>query len=103
MPNRYSIVATKYTGLPESFMMDLKPGEPAVLVREPGNVVDRNAVAIYIRGQRVGYIPRANNTVLANFIDQQGTMAQDSALPAEKQITGVFVRSPNSGYPQVEV
>lgn len=112
MPNRYSIVGTNFTGIPESFIMALQPGIVATLVREPRNEHDANAVAVWIEGRRVGYVPKKNNAVLARFIDANGTsgliapaLAMDGKLldPDAKQLAGKFVRSPNSGYPQVEV
>lgn len=112
MPNRYSIVGTNFTGIPEKFMQELQPGTPAVLAREPTNAYDPNAIAVYVDGRRVGYVPRKNNATLARFIDEHGevgllpvALAQDGKLvdQAAKQLAGKFVRSPNSGYPQVEV
>lgn len=111
MPNRYSIVGTQFTGVPESFVAALKPGTPAVLVREPENPHDPNAIAIYVEGKRIGYVPKKQNAVLAQFIDQKGSIvpklsptvgiAADSA--GVRSINGTFVRSPNSGFPMVEV
>lgn len=107
---RYSIVGTNFTGIPESFMMELQPGENAVLVREPNNQFDPNAVAVWIKGHRVGYIPRKQNAVLAAFIDQNaqmlnysGAMDQVGEVDVAKAIPAVFRRSPNSNYPMVEV
>ena len=39
------------------------------LVREPDNEHDADAVAVHLDGQRVGYIPRRHNTVLARLLD----------------------------------
>jgi hypothetical protein len=112
MPNRYSIVGTQFTGIPESFVAALKAGTPAVLVREPANPHDPNAIAVYVDGRRIGYVPKKQNGVLAQFIDQQGTdgllvpaLAMDGAKidGAAKQLAATFVRSPNSGFPMVEV
>ena len=106
MPNRYSIVGTQFTGVPESFVAALKPGTPALLVREPANQHDKNAIAVYVDGTRIGYVPKKQNAVLAQFIDQQGgimQLAMDAAPTTEKAIAGTFVRSPNSGFPMVEI
>ena len=104
MPNRYSIVGMSYRlkdGFDAyGFMKDLPVGTIATLVREPNNAHDPNAVKVVIEGQHVGYVPKSHNKVLAQFIDAHGVMAMDEAV---KTLKGIFVRSPNSGYPMVEV
>ncbi len=109
MPKSYSIVGTQFTGTPKSFLAGLQPGTAAVLIREPTNKYDGNAVAVWIEGRRVGYIPKAQNVTLAQYIDQAGVGQVDGgALMAMDQnatraITAKFTRSPNSGFPMVEV
>ena len=49
---------------------DLDADQPLVLTREPHNPYDDMAVAIYWKSGKLGYIPRENNTVIANIIDQ---------------------------------
>lgn len=103
MPKNYSIVGTQ-NYVDERFMMELKPGTPVLLVREPTNQYDPAAVAVFIDGKRIGYIPKKQNGVISQFIDQQGrteTIAQDSAL--HRTLPAKFIRSPNSGFPMVEV
>lgn len=104
----YSIVGMNWTKT-EDFVAALKVGTGVTLVREPGNAHDANAVAVWIDGRKVGFIPRKTNVALSQYIDQVGEpwgspdMAQDSAVKTEKAIPAKFVRSPNSGYPQVMV
>lgn len=103
----YSIVAMNKIGT-EEIVKALPVGTPVTLVREPHNVHDRNAVAVWADGRRIGYIPMKQNLVLAQFIDQHPTrnMAMDSMTGARADVHAIdakFVRSPNSGYPQVEV
>lgn len=100
MPKSYSIVAINHAKA-EEFVKTLVSGVVATLVREPENPFDCNAVAVWVEGRRIGYIPKKQNTVLAQFIDQSG-MAMDSVAGA-KGLPGKFIRSPNSGYPMVEV
>lgn len=45
---------------------------PCVLVREPDNPHDPNAVAVQVDGWKVGYIPRENAANLARRIDSIG-------------------------------
>lgn len=116
MSKNYPIVATQYGDLTEAEVQAIQPGAALVLVREPDNKYDKNAVAIYLDGRRVGYVPKNQNGVLAQFIDQQGRdalvfgarpeappMGADANIQARKAIDGKFVRSPNSGFPMVEV
>lgn len=109
----YSIVGINHTKK-EEFVAALQAGKPVLLVREPNNKYDRNAVAVWIDGQRVGYVPRNQNTILAGFIDDVGkpwdqpVMAQDGVNAAPpvtwpKTLPAKFVRSPNSGFPLVEL
>lgn len=103
----YSIVGMNYIKT-EDIVAALKPGAAITLVREPNNEHDKNAVAVWANGQRVGYIPKKQNLVLAQFIDQQPirSMAFDSGTGFKTDVRAVdakFVRSPNSGYPMVEV
>lgn len=48
----------------------LNPGDPLTLVREPDNPYDERAVALYWKDDKLGYIPRADNAVIANLMDQ---------------------------------
>jgi len=49
----------------------LKPGQPIFLKRQPHNPYDEKAIEIYWQGQKLGYMPRADNVVIANLMDQQ--------------------------------
>jgi hypothetical protein len=111
----YSIVGMNYIKT-EDIVAALKPGTAVTLVREPNNEFDKNAIAVWVDGQRVGYIPKKTNEALAGFIDQTGeiwdepigvapALALDSRprVVGMKSIPAVFIRSPNSGYPMVSV
>jgi HIRAN domain len=109
----YSIVGQKHRGF-DPYLTGTLPGTPVVLVREPGNKFDPNAVMVWIDGKHVGYIPSKDAAALAPFIDQTGTPWQEPVKMAADGVTGqivshprtisaVFVRSRNSAYPQVEV
>lgn len=112
----YSIVGQKHRGL-DPYLAGTLPGTDVVLIREPGNKFDPNAVMVWIDGKHVGYIPSRENAALAKFIDQDGlelpfqTAVIDTASVAvgniavrlHRGIHAKFARSPNSGYPMVEV
>lgn len=111
--NTYSIVGMNWCKS-EDFVARLNVGADVVLAREPDNPADPLAVAVYVDGRKVGYVPKKQNAALAQFIDQRGepwsppAMASDSAvtpaIPSPRPaISAKFARSPNSGYPQVEV
>ncbi|MDO4442613.1 MAG: HIRAN domain-containing protein [Slackia sp.] len=46
----------------------LKPGKKLDLVAEPDNPHDSNAVAIYRKGIKLGYIPRDSNAFIAQLL-----------------------------------
>jgi hypothetical protein len=48
----------------------IHPGDRITLKREPHNPHDRKAIALYWHDEKLGYIPRADNSVIANFLDQ---------------------------------
>lgn len=111
----YSIVATEHCGAKAKELIKiLKPGTALVLVREPANKFDKNAIAVYADGEKIGYIPKNKNILLAAAIDAGGRAwtapqpvgAMDSHpenVPVHKAVDGKFKPSPNSAFPQVEV
>jgi hypothetical protein len=40
------------------------------LVREPNNPHDANAVAIYFQKDKLGYVPRGENSAIAQMLDR---------------------------------
>lgn len=66
----------------------IKPGDPLVLVREPANPHDRNAVRVDWRGATLGYVPRSENAQVARQLD--------AGTPLAARITKVqHTRAPN--------
>ena len=49
---------------------EIKVGDPLVLMREPDNPHDPNAVRVEWRGEKLGYVPRADNVDLARHMDR---------------------------------
>lgn len=113
---RLSIVGAKFRGL-DAYLAGIQAGAPAYLVREYGNRFDANAVQVWVDGKHVGYIPKANNPAIAAHLDglpalaiKANPLANDSRMTDEGRDSLVgrpllavkFVRSPNSGFPQVE-
>ena len=116
MTKTYSIVGQKHRGL-DPYLAGTLPGTDVVLVREPDNKFDPNAIMVWIDGQHVGYIPSKDAVALAQFIDQNGSelpiqrrIADDADTATTvvvttiyRAINGKFARSPNSAYPQVVI
>lgn len=49
---------------------EMKIGDPLVLVREPDNPHDANAVRVEWRGTKLGYLPRRENRAVAAEMDR---------------------------------
>ena len=98
---RYSIVGQKHLGL-DPYLTGILPGTPVVLVREPTNAYDPNAIQVWIAGERVGYLPKGDAAKLAPTMDQlpKRSLALDSSGESVRAIDATFARSPNSAYPQ---
>lgn len=48
----------------------LRVGQTIKLAREPSNIHDSLAVAVYSGGAQLGYVPRAENAVVARMMDR---------------------------------
>lgn len=70
-PNLYALVGMKHRGT-EALVLSLPPDAPLVLIRDPANKYDPNAIQVWARGRHVGYISKNQNAVLARFIDEHG-------------------------------
>ena len=53
---------------------ELRLGKRLNLVREPANDYDPDAIAVQLGHQRIGYVPRRHNTVLARLLDAGKTL-----------------------------
>ena len=49
-------------------------GAPLELVREPSNPHDADAVAVYFKTKKLGYVPRAENCAVAQMLDRGETL-----------------------------
>jgi hypothetical protein len=48
----------------------LEPGRVVDLKREPGNPFDYDAVEVYHENEKIGYIPRSDNMLIAQLMDK---------------------------------
>lgn len=119
-PQRYALVGMKHRGA-EVFVAALPPDAPLLLLREPQNKYDANAVQVWAKdGQEwrhVGYISKDQNAVLARFIDSRGVqtalpqrpeIAKDGAMPSDAVIdtqaaVGARLHKGNNKWPLVEL
>ena len=63
---------------------DIQVGDALTLIREPHNRHDRNAVRVEWRGRKLGYVPRAENRVVAAALDRgEPLVARIAALVAD--------------------
>lgn len=53
----------------QSAVEKVERGDIAILIPEPENVHDGNAIRVEVRGEKVGYIPKGWNTDLLECID----------------------------------
>lgn len=54
----------------EAIWPDLHVGEEVSLIRESFNRHDRDAVAVYFGNDKLGYVPRAENSTTAQMLDR---------------------------------
>ncbi len=54
----------------EALVKSLLVGERVKLIPEPDNPHDENAVMIFARGEKIGYVPREDNEVFVYAINQ---------------------------------
>lgn len=54
----------------ERLWRELREGDALTLAREPANPYDPMAVRVDWRGQKLGYVPRIENTAVAQMLDR---------------------------------
>lgn len=52
----------------EALLKTLLVGERVKLIHEPDNPYDENAVMVFARGEKIGYVPREDNKVFVHAI-----------------------------------
>jgi len=76
---------------------EMKAGDPLTLVREPDNPHDSKAIRVEWQGEKLGYLPRAENRSVAEELDRGGRVeARIAALrehrdPWQRVLIEVFV------------
>lgn len=102
--NQYFIVGEKFRPQEcRDLLESLPDGEPLLLVREPGNKHDANAIRVHARGMHIGYVRGSQAEALAPLIDRAGAdMALDGVGPA-KTVAARFHRTPNHKVPALSL
>lgn len=77
----YTMVGMQHRGS-DAVVSDLHHHESLLLLREPGNAFDRNAIQVWARGQHVAFIPKKENVALAALMDERGRSIQDFKMNA---------------------
>lgn len=62
------LAGSQYYAVSEAWA-DIRVGDRLVLVREPANRHDRNAIRVEWNGRKLGYVPRAENRAAARALD----------------------------------
>ncbi|MGV8134352.1 MAG: HIRAN domain-containing protein [Mangrovibacterium sp.] len=74
----------------------LREGDQLSLKREPQNRYDRNAVEVYLKSKKLGYLPRKENKIIARMMDQginiKGRLMKINfgSAPYQKVMTEIF-------------
>lgn len=71
MKASYSIVGMEHRGA-GTLVASLPFGEPLVLIREPTNAYDRNAVQVWAQATHVGFVRATEARGLARAMDEAG-------------------------------
>lgn len=64
-----TVAGTSHIPNIEDLADHIKEGTELSLVRNAGNKHDKNAVALYLNGQRVGYVSKEKNEIIAHMMD----------------------------------
>jgi hypothetical protein len=81
----------------QSLWVQFHVDAPLQLLREPDNAHDRSAVAIHFAGQRIGYLPRLENTAVSQMLDRGESLTahvvalQESRNPWQRIRLAVWV------------
>ena len=76
---------------------EIKAGDALTLIREADNRHDRNAIRVEWRGRKLGYVPRAENRVIAAALDAGDRLSarvssiNDNKNPWQRVAFEVFV------------
>lgn len=65
------LAGSQYQDLKNHVVPKLQENDPLLLIREPDNYHDKNAIAVYTTsGLKLGYLPREHNLILSRLMDE---------------------------------
>lgn len=67
----------------EKIWHQLKEGDPLTLRREPTNPYDEKAIEIFWKKHKLGYVPRVDNSALAQLLDRGESLTAEVTLLRE--------------------
>jgi len=85
----------------ESVWRNIHQGDLLSLAREPGNIHDPAAVAVYWKGNKLGFVPKSDNTGISQMLDRGKKLSariaakNDTENPWEKIMISIFLK-PNT-------
>ncbi len=78
------LAGSQYYALAEIWP-EIRVGDPLTLTREPGNRHDPRAIRVEWRGQKLGYVPRAQNAVISAAMDRGDRLAARVSSLSDKK------------------
>ena len=63
------VAGLEYADKIDEIFPSIKKGDKLDLFREKGNDYDEMAILVKFNGEKIGYVPRKDNAVLANLMD----------------------------------
>lgn len=101
---RYSIVGAERLGTQDAVATEIKEGAAALLIREPDNAFDPNAIMVWVDDRHVGYLAGKQIKELAPYIDANGVTSNPYPdYEMNKAVQATFLRSDNSRFPMVRL
>lgn len=73
------------------WIMRLQPGQSLRVEREPNNEYDKNAIAVWIFDQCLGYLPRGFVAEVAPLMDAGQTLTVTKSRDPRFELSGVVV------------
>ena len=94
------IAGTSYVENIDELLPQISKGDSLMLRRDPGNKYDENAIKVFAEsGDRIGYIPRKCNEMVANLMDQgrEVVAVVQNVDPSQRSVRAL-VYMMNNGY-----
>jgi hypothetical protein len=86
-----SIVGSSFYPGATDIVVELRPGQPLRLEREPNNKYDANAIAVHYFNQKLGHVPRGFAAEVAPLIDKGCPIKAWMSRDPRFEGTGVMV------------